>query len=129
MEGNRAVYQEGGLTPTDEAIIRRLARMRGWKPCDRVAMGWGCGPDVWLTGDEESPTYQGFDPLNSISDTRECMLALPEEKRGRFSMALYDLIRDNRQWADVHWSECLWATPRQISLAVYEAIGGEDGKD
>lgn len=39
-------------------------KVMGWKLADRIAYGWGDGPPVWITGDEESPTHQGFDPFN-----------------------------------------------------------------
>lgn len=42
-----------------------VAKAMGWQKADRRAMGWGDGPDVWITGDENSPTYQDFRPSSS----------------------------------------------------------------
>lgn len=41
-------------------------RVMGWTLADRVKSGWGNGPDVYLTGNEDNPTYQGFEPSYSI---------------------------------------------------------------
>lgn len=45
----------------------------GWRLADRRAMGWGSGPDVYIThpegtspDDYESPTFQGFSPSLKI---------------------------------------------------------------
>lgn len=47
----------------DQAVA---VEVMGWEAIDRKAAGWGEGPQVWSTGNEDVPTYQGFDPSTSI---------------------------------------------------------------
>lgn len=119
-------------TPTDEAVIRRLAEMRGWKSRSvKYPNGYGLAISVkgvqclYWHGFENS-----FDPLERISDARDCMMALPEEKHREFCnelrlILLLPLLRlllrdDNLNL--VPTMAYMLATPRQISLALYAAM-------
>lgn len=52
---------------TDKELIHAVAtKVMGWNLLDRVASGWGKGPDVYGTGDEDSPALQAFDPIGDI---------------------------------------------------------------
>jgi hypothetical protein len=75
--GSEAV-NETKLTEREKVVLI-AERCMGWTSCDRRAMGWGDGPEVWLTGDEDSPTYQGFNPCSSIADAFQAV----EKMRGK----------------------------------------------
>ena len=53
---------------TDDELNMHVALdVMKWKPIDRVRAGWGDGPQVWATGCERSPTFQGFNPAGDIA--------------------------------------------------------------
>lgn len=60
-------------------------RVMGWKPVDRLAMGWGDGPLIWSTGEDpedenSSPTFQDFRPTESWDHAAEVMERMEDER-------------------------------------------------
>jgi len=105
--------------PTDEAIIRRLAEMRGydWRPEDYCVRFIDSSGTVIVS----SP----WNPLASYDTAYECMLALPEEKRGDFVGHLECKVLPGKRFnygQIPHAFALVAATPRQLSTAMYAAL-------
>jgi hypothetical protein len=51
-----------------DAIDAEVARhVMGWTLADRVKWGWGSGPPMYLTDNDNNPTHQGFQPSRNWS--------------------------------------------------------------
>jgi hypothetical protein len=68
------------MTPDElrEIDARIAVEVMGWTPIDRKAMGWGEGPPVWATGDEDNPTIQNVSPTTDPAASKLLLSKLRE---------------------------------------------------
>ena len=108
-----------------ELNIAVAEKVMGWKLVDRVAMGWGEGPDCFATGqdgDDESPTRQWFEPATDIKSAWEVVEKMEAQKRH------VGIRKGGRAWrvyfddSDVTTSESVCEA---ICLAALKAVSGE----
>ncbi len=123
----------------DTEMVRAAAeRVMGWSLTDRVANGWGHGPEVYMTGEDpeqedSSPTFQGFDPLNKISHAWMLVEKLGTRPNSAFAVTIatdlkgstyaarFGLLADGRIGNSVDGA----TAPRAITLAALKAVGVE----
>lgn len=100
----------------DAAVAERVM---GWKPCDRVAMGWGDGPPVWLTGEDRSPTFQDFRPSEEVPHA--WMVVESMRAKGK----LMSLVQDSDGWYALVPTEATHDFVRGTDHPTIELVGGE----
>lgn len=115
---------------TDEEINEAVpTKIMGWTKIDRRAMGWGDGPIVWSTGDENAPTFQGFDPATDIGHAWmavEMLLEVPGDYDFRMEYRNGEWWVSLEYWDDEwHWWTNDSSAPRAIALATLRAVGVE----
>lgn len=115
----------------DALVAERVMR---WTKADREGMGWGSGPVVWYTNDEESPTFQGFEPTSDIGDVWKVVAKMNERPRN-ISLthspftdkwtALFMSFRepDGSFVVGVSGEACDKEAPLAICLAALRAVG------
>lgn len=121
------------MIPTDEKITRRLAEMRGWtlRPERPTQVSEHPYTEIRHSGEIVRWAYwgahgQAFSPLTDRNTAHECMLAMPEAKRGMVCFELLMVVcpngPDGMNVYDINWL-MIAATPRQLCMAMYAALG------
>ena len=91
-------------------------KVMGWTLADRKAMGWGDGPLVWRTGQEENPTQQDFRP--STDPARAWLVRVKMSELGWASQDQLTwmgwLAESARPWGYSIWFE-RWVDHEKVS--------------